>query len=86
MIFVVSQSLYTLALMFLLDLAVVMKSAVGSAGTSTPRPKQINIEAGIFFLISFFTNVDIFSHFIHFFLKINYYFFHSFFKVNFLIG
>ena len=34
MIFVVSQSLYTLALMFLLGLAVVTKSAVGSAGTN----------------------------------------------------
>ena len=32
MIFVVSQSLYTLALMFLLGLAVVTKSAVGNAG------------------------------------------------------
>jgi hypothetical protein len=34
MIFVVSQSLYTLALMFLLGLVVVAKSAVGSAGTN----------------------------------------------------
>ena len=34
MIFVVSQSFCTLALMFLLGLAVVTKSAVGSAGTN----------------------------------------------------
>ena len=34
--FVVSQSLYTLALMFLLGLAVVKKSAVGSAGVIEP--------------------------------------------------
>jgi hypothetical protein len=38
MIFVVSQSLYTLALMFLLVLAVVLKSAVGKTKSCVQIP------------------------------------------------
>ena len=45
MMFVVSQSLYTLALMFLLGLAVVTKSADGSAGTNPSTTLYSRIQA-----------------------------------------